>query len=143
MGNDKLKGEDLAVANGAMSVYAGTGVLIGPFIETAILNLFGARGNFLAVALINIVVTFFMFMKAPETLPVEEQKPLTVKDCSPFTFLGMLKAGSVNQRLMLILLLQSFGEGRVNQDINIQNLRDNLKWTPGEISTYFSLLGAS
>eukprot|EP01046_Picozoa_sp_COSAG06_P070710 COSAG06_NODE_19897_length_818_cov_1.563282_2_plen_53_part_01 len=44
---------------------------------------------------------------------------------------------------MFILLLQSFGELRINQDINMLNLRDNLGWKPIEVSTFMGILGAS
>jgi hypothetical protein len=36
--NDKLSMAELVVANGAISTYAGLGVMIGPFIETAVLS---------------------------------------------------------------------------------------------------------
>ena len=38
---------------------------------------------------------------------------------------------------------QSFGELRINQDINMLNLRDNLGWKPIEVSTFMGILGAS
>ena len=72
--NDKLSMEELVVASGSISVYAGLGVMLGPFLETFVLTAFGARGNFLAVALINVVVSIVMARTAKETLPVSEQK---------------------------------------------------------------------
>lgn len=141
--NDKLSMEDLVVASGTISVYAGIGVMLGPFLETLVLSKFGARGNFLAVALINVVVSVVMFMTAKETLPAGEQKPINLVDCSPLSFFKMLRTGSANVRLMFVLLLQSFGELRINQDINMLNLRDNLDWRPIEVSTFMGILGAS
>jgi len=141
--NDKLNSEELVVARGAISTYAGMGVILGPFLETFVLKLFGARTNFLAVALINAFVSIVMWTTAKETLPVSEQKPLSLKDCSPLSFLQMFRVGTVNQRLMAILLLQSFGELRINQDINMLNLRENLKWSPWEVSTFMSMMGVS
>lgn len=120
---------------------AGIGVMIGPFAETFVLERFGASGNFLAVALINVVVALVMFRTARETLSVADRKPLTLKDCSPLSFLQIFRTGSVNNRLLFILLLQSFGEGRINQDINMLNLRENLGWRPIQISTFMGLLG--
>ena len=115
--------------------------MLGPFVETFVLERFGARGNFLAVASINVVVALVMFRTARETLPVADRKPLTLKDCSPLSFLQIFRTGSVNNRLLFILLLQSFGEGRINQDINMLNLRENLGWRPIQISTFMGLLG--
>ena len=87
--NDKLSMEELVVASGSISVYAGLGVMLGPFLETFVLTAFGARGNFLAVALINVVVSIVMARTAKETLPVSEQKSaptllalLTCRCCS-------------------------------------------------------------
>ena len=89
--------------------------MLGPFIETLVISRFGARGNFLAVALINVVVSVVMFVTARETLPVAEQKPINLIDCSPLSFFKMMRTGSENVRLMIVLLLQSFGELRINQ----------------------------
>jgi DHA1 family tetracycline resistance protein-like MFS transporter len=141
--NDKLSMEQLVVAGGAISVYAGVGVMLGPFLETFILSQFGARGNFLAVALINVLVSTVMWRTAQETLPESEQKPINIVDCSPLSFIKMLRTGSVNQRLMAILLLQSFGEIRINQDINMLNLRDNLGWKPIQVSNFMAIIGFS
>jgi DHA1 family tetracycline resistance protein-like MFS transporter len=141
--NDKLSMEDLVVARGAISIYAGMGVMLGPFIETLVLGTFGARGNFLAVAGINVVVGSIMFMTAKETLPLNERKSINLIDCSPLSFLKMFGTGLANLRLMLILLLQSFGEIRINQDINMLNLRENLKWTPSEVGRWMSGIGVS
>ena len=136
--------------------------MLGPFLETAVLSVFGARGNFLAVSLINVVVTVIMARTAKETLPVADRKSINLIDCSPLSFFKMLNTGSANVRLMFVLLLQSFGgekndefcikkeecciqneelcikseefcikmmnfaELRINQDINMLNLKDNL-----------------
>jgi DHA1 family tetracycline resistance protein-like MFS transporter len=89
--NDKLSMEALVIASGNISVFAGLGVMLGPFIETFVLSMFGARGNFLAVALINVVVSIVMFKTAKETLPVSEQKPINLIDCSPLSFFKMLR----------------------------------------------------
>lgn len=141
--NDKLNMEELVVSGGLISVYAGFGVMLGPFIEAFVLKIFGARGNFLAVALINVVVALMMWRSAKETLPMSERKPLNMVDCSPLSFLKMFKAGRVNQQLMLILLLQSFGEFRINQDINMLNLKDNLMWSPNEVAGFMFLMGTT
>lgn len=141
--NDKLEGKDLVVASGAMGMYAGSGVIIGPFIEVLILKYFGARANFAAVSVLNVAVAGTMYKVAKETLAVEDRKPVNIEDCSPFTFVKMAKVGSVNRRLMAILLLQSFGEIRVLQDINMLFFRENLGWTPSAVSTFMSIIGAS
>jgi len=143
MFNDTLDREQLVVAGGAISIYAGLGLLVGPYIEVFILQTLGARANFAVKSVIDAVVVAILYQCAKETLPVDQRLPLTFKDCSPFTFVDMLQLGRENQKLMLILLLQSFGEERVNQDINQLNLRDNLRWSPTEISTYQALFGAS
>jgi MFS family permease len=139
--NDKLEGKDLAVAGGAMSAWAGSGVIIGPYIEVLIMRYFGPRANFAVVAVLNTVVSVVMYRLARETLALEDRKPVTVKDCSPFTFVEMCKVSGVNRKLMLALLLQSFGEGRLMQDINMLSLRENLGWKYAEISTFMSILG--
>jgi DHA1 family tetracycline resistance protein-like MFS transporter len=141
--NDKLAMEDLVVARGTISIYAGLGVMLGPFLETIILRIFGARGNFLAGAGINVIVACVMFATAKETLPLEDRKSINLIDCSPLSFLKMFGTGFANIRLMLILLLQSFGEIRINQDINMLNLRENLGWTPAEIGRWMSGIGVS
>jgi hypothetical protein len=41
--------------------------MLGPFLETAVLSVFGPRGNFLAVSVINVVVTIVMAKTARET----------------------------------------------------------------------------
>jgi len=91
----------------------------------------------------GMAVATTMYTVAKETLAVEDRKPLNVADCSPFTFVKMAKVGSVNRRLMSILLLQSFGEIRVLQDINMLFFRENLGWRPEETSTFMSLVGAT
>lgn len=141
--NDKLQGKDLVVAGGAMSMWAGSGVIIGPYIEVLILKLFGPRANFVAVSAINACVALIMYKIAKETLPLEDRKPVTLKACSPFTFVEMCRVSSVNRRLMFVLLLQSFGEGRIMQDINMLSLAENLHWRPAEISNFMSMLGVS
>jgi len=139
--NDKLTMKELTVSGGLISVYAGCGVMLGPFIEAIVLKRFGARGNFLAVALINVFVSAVIYFGATETLPLSERKPLNIVDCSPLTFAKMLTAGPTNRKLMLILLLQSFGELRINQDINMLNLKDNLKWKPDEVAGFMFVMG--
>lgn len=141
--NDTLEGKDLIVGMGAFSAWAGSGVILGPYVEVLILKLFGPRANFAAVSLLNAVVGLIMYMKAKETLPMEDRKTVTLKDCSPFTFVEMFQVSSVNRKFMLILLLQSFGEGRIMQDINMLFLREQLEWMPEQISTFMSLLGVS
>jgi len=141
--NDKLNMEELVIAGGAIGTYAGLGVIMGPYVEAFVMKFLSARYNFLAVALINVGVSIAMFKTAKETLPLSERKPLTVKDCSPLTFLEMFKVSTTNTKLMMVLLFQSFGEIRVCQDINMLNLRENLKWTPFEMSNFMSLIGVS
>lgn len=142
--NDQLDRAELVVAAGAISIYAGAGLIFGPYIEVLVLQWLGPRSNFLVNAVVNGFVAVLLWGFVRETLPIEEQKPLTLKDCTPLTsILQILRLGSVNRRLMLVLLLQSFGEERVNQDINQFNLRENLGWSPSQISTYQAIWGVS
>jgi len=139
--NDKLQGPDRVFADGSMSLYAGAGVIFGPLMEAIFLGRFGARGNFGLVSAINIMVAGIMWKVANETLPVMEQKPLTLQGCHPLTFFEMFRLSSVNRRLMSILLLQGFGEGRINQDINTLYMRNHLHWKASEVSQFMSLCG--
>ena len=113
--NDKLSMEELVVASGSISVYAGLGVMLGPFLETFVLTAFGARGNFLAVALINVVVSIVMARTAKETLPVSEQKSaptflalLTCRCCSNVSrrAAGVCAQADQHHRLQPALVLQ-------------------------------------
>ena len=76
--------------------------------------------------MINVVVTGIMARAARETLPTEQRKSINFIDCTPLSFVKILRTGSVNLRLLFVLLMQSFGELRINQDVNMLNLKDNL-----------------
>ena len=115
-----------------------------PFTEMALASFSPASIAFSRAGIAGIgSLMLVMFMTAKETLPAGEQKPINLVDCSPLSFFKMLRTGSANVRLMFVLLLQSFGELRINQDINMLNLRDNLDWRPIEVSTFMGILGAS
>lgn len=139
--NDKLSGPERVFADGTISIYAGAGSILGPLIEAFVLGKLGARGNFGLVVALNAAVAYVMWEAAHETLPVSEQKPLTLSGCSPLTFLEMFRVSSVNQRLMFILSLQCFGEVRINQDINTLYMQKELGWTAMEVSRFMSCCG--
>ena len=56
----------------------------------------------------------------------DKKRPIDWVACNPFSFLRMFSLGKSVRRLMLILALQSFGEGRVMQDINMMFLGNHL-----------------
>ena len=45
--NDRLDRAELVVAAGAISIYAGAGLIFGPYIEVLVLQWLGPRSNFL------------------------------------------------------------------------------------------------
>ena len=69
--NDRLSGKELAVSAGSISVWAGAGVVLGPFIEAMILRWLGPRFSFLSVSVLNALVLSRFAATLTETLAPE------------------------------------------------------------------------
>ena len=139
--NDKLSGKDLAISSGSIAVWAGMGVILGPFIEAFILRNFGAKYSFLTVAILNFFVTLRFATTLEETCPKEQRKEIDWVACNPFSFTQVLGISNVTQTLMGVLALQAFGEGRITQDINQLFLGQHLGWSHDLIGYFQSIYG--
>ena len=61
--------------------------------------------------------------------------------CNPLSFTRVLGISKVTRRLMFVLGLQSFGEGRITQDINQLFLGQHLGWLPTQVALFQSIYG--
>ena len=131
-----------AQAAAQIAKWAGLGVVVGPIVGQLSANLAGTRGTFLASAFMA-AASCFLFSQLKETLKEDEQKPVEIGALNPFSFKKMLDMGSFTRTLMLVSLLQTFGDPRNVQESTAAFMRLHLKWSRKQMNTMVSVNGVT
>eukprot|EP01065_Artemidia_motanka_P012505 TRINITY_DN1688_c0_g1_i1.p1 TRINITY_DN1688_c0_g1~~TRINITY_DN1688_c0_g1_i1.p1 ORF type:complete len:448 (+),score=149.39 TRINITY_DN1688_c0_g1_i1:69-1346(+) len=140
--SDTIGGSSLAVAMASLMTWVGAGGIVGPFLEAAVIRRLGPRYNFLIVSMINFAVGMGMAARFRETLRPEDRKQVNLASAvNPFSFLELFRVGKTARALMVVLLLQQFGERPVTQDMNQVTMRKELGWSAEQIARYSSANG--
>lgn len=103
---DVVQGEAMAVANSAMAMYSGVGIIAGPWLAARFLTDRLSYGASAAFALANGAMLMSGFV---ETLAKSERKEVDYLACNPFTFLKLFTHSKTMTMLVLAVGAQSLG----------------------------------
>lgn len=137
---DKLQGAAFARANATISMGAGVALVSGPLIAKAVMNRADPKYCYLVSVGLSSLSLLNIMARAEETLPVEKRQPVVLSDMAPFAFMRLFTTRALN-RLMAVVGMQSFTEGRNITDIMSIYMQHDLKWNWNQVNNYISAYG--
>ena len=145
---DKMTVEELAKSQGPVAAFAGLGVMVAPFLDGLLTRLGGGPGTvnglklpFIGAAALSAVVSILFTTKYKETLADEDKRPMSWRECNPFSFFKMLRLGRSVRWLMITAGIQAFSEGRTITEINTIFCTNDLGWGTAGLTSFIAGYG--
>lgn len=129
---DVFQGTELAMRSAKAGSVLGIAIMVGPFLESKILQFAGPGKEFAPYLGLAALGSISALNPVPETLPAENRKALdlatTIKGANPFGFLSLFTRGSAPvKKLATIFSLQTMIDGKNISDLTQIWLREHLK----------------
>uniref|UniRef100_A0A7S0AT86 Major facilitator superfamily (MFS) profile domain-containing protein n=1 Tax=Pyrodinium bahamense TaxID=73915 RepID=A0A7S0AT86_9DINO len=148
---DICSGQEMALVGTNVQVAVGLAVVLGPYLESAILKISKGdpRSPFKAVALFSIFQLLNNGLFLPETLVQKKRSTLakffeSLASVNPFTFIRVYFGKStVLKKLLTIQTLQYCADGKVTSDLFQMWSRNNLAWAASTSRDFVAFWGAA
>lgn len=132
---DQIEGKLLVNEGAVTAIYAGLGIMLGPWVGAQVLGYTGnPKYTALTASLCSLATFAYIYFQCDETLDEDKRRDIDWKACNPFRFLQLFQGNEVMTLLSRTLFLQSI----VNDmhDVRMVLLKTKVGLTPYQTGTY-------